>query len=81
MSIAPQNEAPIQSPATIATIPISVELSWIRVSASCSVSCSVSGKSFCRSVSTVASMSALCRILPKTNRTSSANGKTESIRL
>src|SRR4026207_1155822 len=43
--MAPQNEAPIQSPATIATIPISVELVRSCSSVERRVSCSVEGDS------------------------------------
>ena len=45
VSIAPQNEAPIQSEPTKAAIPIVVELSSIRLRTSVSVCCSTLGKS------------------------------------
>ena len=58
--MAPQNEAPIQIPATIATIPISVELDSSCSSVERSVSCSVEGKSSPRSLRMLDWTSGLC---------------------
>ena len=81
MSIAPQNEAPIQIPPTAAAMPMVVELARTRSIASCSVPCSVFGKSRWMSAITLCSMSLLFTTWPKMKSTSSANGKTASIRL
>ncbi len=81
VSIAPQKEAPIQSEPKKAAIPIVVEFSWIRSSASLSVCCSTLGKSRCRSLSTLVSTPPIFSTWPKTKRTSRAKGKTASIRL
>ena len=81
VSIAPQNEAPIQSEPKKARIPIVVELSSIRLRMSVSWVCSVLGKSRCRSSSTLASTPSIFSTWPKMKRTISANGKTASIRL
>ena len=81
MSIAPQNEAPIQIPPTTAAIPMVVELARTRSIACCSVSCSMFGKRRWMSSTTLCSMFALLTTWPKMKRTSRANGKTASIRL
>ena len=81
VSIAPQNEAPIQSEPTKAAIPIVVELSSIRLRTSVSVCCSAFGKRRCRSSSTLLSTPPIFSTWPKMKSTSRANGKTASIRL
>ena len=81
VSIAPQKEAPIQSEPTKAAIPIVVELFWIRLRTSVRVCCSTLGKSRWRSLRTLVSTPPIFSTWPKTKRTSSAKGKTASIRL
>ncbi len=81
VSIAPQKEAPIHSEPRKAAIPIVVEFSSIRSSALLSVPCSALGKSRWRSSSTPVSTPLTFSTCPKTKRTSSAKGKTASIRL
>ena len=81
VSIAPQNEAPIQIAPTAATIPIVVELARMRSSARPSSSCSAAGNRLCRSLITLSWMSEFSNTCPKTNRTSRANGKTARARL
>ena len=81
VSIAPQNEAPIQIEPSSAAIPIVVVLSWIRLRASVSVVCSVFGNNRWRSSSTLASTPPIFSTWPKKKRTRRAKGKTASIRL
>ena len=81
VSIAPQNDAPIQIAPTAATTPIVVELSRIRSTTVAREFCSAAGKMLCRSRSTLASTSGFLITCPKMNRTSSANGKRASAKL
>ena len=81
VSIAPQNEAPIQIAPIAATTPIVVELSRIRSTMLVSELCSAAGKMLCRSRSTLASTSGFSITWPKMNRTRSANGNSASARL
>jgi hypothetical protein len=81
VSMAPQNEAPIQIAPNAAAMPIVVELSRMRWTARATSSPSTAGKIPWRSVMTVASTSPDSRTLPKTNRIRSANGNSASARL
>ncbi len=81
VSIAPQNEAPIQIAPTAATTPIVVELSRIRSTTLASELCSAAGKMLCRSRRTLASTSGFWITWPKMNSTNSANGNSASARL
>ena len=81
VSIAPQNEAPIQIAPIAATTPIVVELSRIRSTTLVSEFCSTAGKRRWRSRRTLASTSGFWITWPKMNRTSSANGNSARARL
>jgi hypothetical protein len=81
VSIAPQNEAPIQIAASAAMIPIVAELSRILSRAFSSVSCSAFGNSSWRSSRIPVSTPSIRSTWPSTKSTSSANGKTASSRL
>ena len=81
VSIAPQNEAPIQIAPTAATTPIVVELSRIRSTMAPIELCSAAGNRLSRSRSTDASTSGFWITWPKMNRTRSANGNSASARL
>ena len=81
VSIAPQNEAPIQIAPNAATTPIVVELLRIRSTTLVSELCSAAGKTLCRSRITLSRISALSITWPKMKRTSRANGNSASARL
>ena len=81
VSIAPQNEVPIQIAPIAAATPIVVELSRIRSSVFLSVSSSTAGNSRWRSASTLSSTLVLWSTCPKMNRTRSANGNSARNRL
>jgi hypothetical protein len=81
VSIAPQNEAPIQIAPMAAITPIVAELSRIRSTTLVSESCSAAGKMLCRSRITLASISGFSITRPKMNSSSRAKGKSASARL
>ena len=81
VSIAPQNEAPIQIAPSAATTPIVVELSRIRSRTPFSESLSAAGKIPWRSRRTLSRTLSFSITWPKTNRIRSTNGKSASARL
>jgi hypothetical protein len=81
VSSAPQNDEPIQTLATSATIPRLVDESRTRSRAAVRVESAALGKSWRRSSRTLCSSSLLSSTRPAMKSASSASGKTDRSRL